>query len=139
MTGSHCKCSIAQSPEHLPRRSRPFFAMSLLQRIMEFHNGASPRPLPAELSDDRRVAAGAQDMLDQYGAHDSKLASLDSALKDAVQMVRVSDQRITYLRKMHALLLLKRCDSALALPRHHEGRTISMPAYGKAASPSAFD
>ena len=48
-------------------------------------------------------------MLDQYGPHDSKLASLDSALKDAVQMVRVSDQRITYLRKMHALLLLKRC------------------------------
>jgi hypothetical protein len=52
----------------------------------------------------------AQDMLDQYGPHDSKLSSLDSALKDAVQMVRVSDQRITYLRKMHALLLLKRCD-----------------------------
>ena len=48
-------------------------------------------------------------MLDQYGAHDSRLAGLDSALKDAVQMVRVSDQRITYLRKMHALLLLKRC------------------------------
>ena len=48
-------------------------------------------------------------MLDQYGPQDSKLHGLDSALKDAVQMVRVSDQRISYLRKMHALLLLKRC------------------------------
>ena len=63
-------------------------------------------------------------MLDQYCAHDSRLAGLDSALKDAVQMVRVSDQRITYLRKMHALLLLKRC----AVPRrggsclHQHGR-----------------
>ena len=53
-----------------------------------------------------------QEMLDQYGPQDSKLLSLDSALKDAVQMVKVSDQRITYLRKMHALLLLKRYWSA---------------------------
>ncbi len=56
-------------------------------------------------------------MLDQYGAHDSRLAGLDSALKDAVQMVRVSDQRITYLRKMHALLLLKRCARVGDAPR----------------------
>lgn len=54
------------------------------------------------------AAPGTQDMLDQYGPQDSKLHGLDSALKDAVQMVRVSDQRISYLRKMHALLLLKR-------------------------------
>lgn len=54
-----------------------------------------------------------RDMLDQYGPQDSKLHGLDSALKDAVQMVRVSDQRISYLRKMHALLLLKRVKEAL--------------------------
>ena len=65
------------------------------------------------------VLVVAQDMLDQYGPHDSKLSSLDSALKDAVQMVRVSDQRITYLRKMHALLLLKRCgDYGIRQPLH---------------------
>lgn len=48
-------------------------------------------------------------MLDQYSGRDRGIHKLDSALQDAVQMVRVSDERISYLRKMHALLLLKRC------------------------------
>lgn len=52
-------------------------------------------------------------MLDQYSGSNDKLRGLDSALKDAVEMVRVSDQRINYLRKMHALLLLKRVKEAL--------------------------
>ncbi len=49
-----------------------------------------------------------QAMLDQYSGRDRGIHKLDSALKEAVQMVRVSDERISYLRKMHALLLLKR-------------------------------
>jgi len=52
-------------------------------------------------------------MLDQYSGRDRGIHKLDSALKDAVQMVRVSDERISYLRKMHALLLLKRVKEAL--------------------------
>lgn len=48
-------------------------------------------------------------MLEQYSGENRGLRNLDAALRDAVQMVQVSDQRITYLRKMHALLLLKRC------------------------------
>ena len=47
-------------------------------------------------------------MLDQYSGRDRGIHKLDSALKDAVQMVKVSDERISYLRKMHAQLLLKR-------------------------------
>lgn len=50
-----------------------------------------------------------QAMLDQYSGENRGLRNLDSALRDAVQMVQVSDQRITYLRKMHALLLLRKC------------------------------
>jgi len=50
-----------------------------------------------------------QAMLDQYSGENRGLQNLDSALRDAVQMVQVSDQRITYLRKMHALLLLRKC------------------------------
>lgn len=54
-----------------------------------------------------------QDMLSQYSGKDRGIHKLDSALKDAVQMVRVSDERISYLRKMHAQLLLKRQESQL--------------------------
>ena len=71
-------------------------------------------------------------MLDQYGPQDSKLHGLDSALKDAVQMVRVSDQRISYLRKMHALLLLKRCGpihTAAGIPPTRRG-ICSQPVMG---------
>lgn len=52
-------------------------------------------------------------MLSQYSTKDRGIHKLDSALKDAVQMVRVSDERISYLRKMHAQLLLKRVKDAL--------------------------
>lgn len=48
-------------------------------------------------------------MLEQYSGENRGLRNLDAALRDAVQMVQVSDQRITYLRKMHALLLLRKC------------------------------
>ena len=55
-----------------------------------------------------------QAMLHQYSGRDKEMHKLDDALQDAVQMVRVSDERISYLRKMHALLLLKRCVLRLA-------------------------
>ena len=49
-----------------------------------------------------------QAMLESYGGHDRGLRGLDAALNEAAQMVAVSNQRIGDLRKMHALMLLKR-------------------------------
>lgn len=66
------------------------------------------------------VGVHVQAMLDQYSGRDRGIHKLDSALKDAVQMVRVSDERISYLRKMHALLLLKRCVALLLLNSAHK-------------------
>lgn len=54
------------------------------------------------------AVAALQAMLEQYSGENRGLRNLDAALRDAVQMVQVSDQRITYLRKMHALLLLRK-------------------------------
>jgi hypothetical protein len=54
------------------------------------------------------AVATLQAMLEQYSGENRGLRNLDAALRDAVQMVQVSDQRITYLRKMHALLLLRK-------------------------------
>lgn len=75
-----------------------------------------------------RALCCVQAMLEQYSGENRGLRNLDAALRDAVQMVQVSDQRITYLRKMHALLLLRKCAAFPAvLPVAANAQHVSLP------------
>lgn len=48
-----------------------------------------------------------QAMLDQFSSEDRRFRELDSALSDAMQLMRMSDARVHNLRKMHAMVLLQ--------------------------------